>query len=162
MSFVNRRYTKGEPFLSKMVCKRLRGDGKVGGPSLYITLLRAPLARWAIITSRSKKLCVLLLLVTVTFYAFCVFFWYWIGMLPFPLHQSPLSTLFGYYSCDTSRVSVRPMKTFLHDKLKRKFSPGTLWRGICPISWRICKLLAVFIGLVIMGWLNLLTKCMIM
>ena len=76
VSFVNRRYTKGEPFLSKMVCKRLRGDGKVGGPSLYIPLLSAPLARWAIITSRSKKLYVLLLLVTVIFYAFFFFFRY--------------------------------------------------------------------------------------
>ena len=27
MSFVNRRYTKGVPFLSKMVCKRIRGWG---------------------------------------------------------------------------------------------------------------------------------------
>ena len=27
MSFVNRRYTKGEPFLSKMVCKRIMGGG---------------------------------------------------------------------------------------------------------------------------------------
>ena len=25
VSFVNRRYTKGVPFLSKMVCKRIRG-----------------------------------------------------------------------------------------------------------------------------------------
>ena len=41
--------------------------------------------------------------------------------------------------------------------------PWTLvgwWGGICP--WRICKLLAVFISLTIMGWLNLLTKCLIM
>ena len=48
VSFVNRRYTKGEPFLSKMVCKRIRGGGggKVGGPSSYNTLLSAPLAHY--------------------------------------------------------------------------------------------------------------------
>ena len=40
-----------------MVCKRTRGGGKVGGPSSYNTLLSAPLAHWAIITSRSEKLC---------------------------------------------------------------------------------------------------------
>ena len=50
------------------------GGGKVGGASSYNTLLRAPLAHWAIITARSEKLCVLLLLVIVTFYAFCFFF----------------------------------------------------------------------------------------
>ena len=45
VSFVNRRYTKGVPFLSKMVCKKIRGrGGKVGGPSSYNTLLSAPLA----------------------------------------------------------------------------------------------------------------------
>ena len=36
VSFVNRRYTKREPFLSKMVCKRIRG-GEVVDP-LRITL----------------------------------------------------------------------------------------------------------------------------
>ena len=91
VSFVNRRYTKGVPFLSKMVSKRIRGgSGKVGGPSSYNTLLSAPLAHWAIITARSEKLCVLLLLVIVTFYAFC-FPWYSIEMLPFTLHLSPMS-----------------------------------------------------------------------
>ena len=81
-------YTKGEPFLSK----RIRGGGKVGGPSLYNTLLSAPQAHWAIITSRREKLCVLLLLVIITFYAFS-FFSYSIGMHPFSLHLSPLSAL---------------------------------------------------------------------
>ena len=86
-----------------------------------------------------------------------------IGMLPFSLHPSPLSATFDHFSRDTSRVSVRPIKTFLHRKPKRKFFPWTrLWEGICPIFWRICKLLAVFISLAIMGWLNLLTKCLIM
>ena len=37
-----------------------------------------------------EELCVLLLLVIVTFYAFCVFL-YSIGMLPFFLHLSPMS-----------------------------------------------------------------------
>ena len=46
VSFVNRRYTKGVPFLSKMVCKRIRGGGKVSGPSSYNTLLSAPLAHY--------------------------------------------------------------------------------------------------------------------
>ena len=50
VSFVNRRYgyTKGVPFLSKMVCKRIREGGKVGGPSLYNTLLSAPLAHYVL------------------------------------------------------------------------------------------------------------------
>ena len=50
VSFVNRRYTKGVPFLSKMVCKRIRGGGggKVGGPSSYNTLLSAPLAHYVL------------------------------------------------------------------------------------------------------------------
>ena len=109
MSFVNRRYTKGVPFLSKMVCKRVRGGGgggKVGGPSSYNSLLSAPLAHWAIITSRSEKLCVLLLLFIVTFYAFCVFS-YSIGMLPFSLHLSPLWALplFDLYKFDISHVT---------------------------------------------------------
>ena len=32
VSFVNRRYTKGVPFLSKMVCKRIRGGGRLVDP----------------------------------------------------------------------------------------------------------------------------------
>ena len=92
MSFVNRRYTKREPFLLKMACTRITGGGKVGGPSSYNTLLSAPLAHWAIITSCSEKLCVLLLLVIVTFYAFR-FFSYSIAMVLFSLHVSPLSAL---------------------------------------------------------------------
>ena len=92
MPFVNRRYMKGEAFLSKTVCKKIRAGGKVGGPSLYNTLLSASLAHSAIITSRSEKLCVLLLLFIVTFYAFR-FFSYSIGMHPFSLHRSPTSAL---------------------------------------------------------------------
>ena len=45
VSFVNRRYTKGVPFLSKMVCKRIRGrGGRLADPPSYNTLLSAPLA----------------------------------------------------------------------------------------------------------------------
>ena len=82
------------------------GGGKVGGPSSYNTLLNAPLAHWAIITSRSEKLCVLLLLVIVTFFAFGVFS-YSIGMLPFSLHLSPLWALplFDLYKFDISHVT---------------------------------------------------------
>ena len=51
--------------------------GKVGGPSSYNTLLCAPLAHWAIITSRSEKLCVLfcLLLSHLCCLLFLVFNW---------------------------------------------------------------------------------------
>ena len=160
VSFVYRRYTKRVPFLSKIVCKRIRGwgGGKIGGPSSYNTLLSAPPAHWAIITSRSEKLCVL-----ICCFSLPHFILHSIGMLLFSLHPSPLSATFHHFSRDTSHVSVRPIKTFLHDKPKRKFFPWTrLWEGICPIFWRICKLLAVFISLAIMGWLNLLTKCLIM
>ena len=66
--------------------------GKVGGASSYNTLLSVTLAHWAIITSRSEKLCVLLLLFIVTFHVF-FFFSYSIRMLPFSLHLSPLSAL---------------------------------------------------------------------
>ena len=77
--FCQKRYVKGKG----------RWGGKVGGPSSYNTLLSAPLAHWAIITSPSEKLFVLLLLFIVTFYAFR-FFSYSIGMHPF-LHLSPVS-----------------------------------------------------------------------
>ena len=38
VSFVSRRYTKGEPFLSKMVCKRMRGGvgGREGWRTLFV------------------------------------------------------------------------------------------------------------------------------
>ena len=55
-----RKGTKGIPFLSKMVCKRIKGGGgaeRLVDPASYNTLLSAPLAPWAIITSRSEKLC---------------------------------------------------------------------------------------------------------
>ena len=117
---------KGYVFCQKWYVKDK--GGKVGGPSSYNTLLSAPLAHWAIITARSEKLCILLLLVIVTFYAFC-FFSYSIRMHPLSLHQSLVSLFhlhkFAYYSRDTSHVSVRPIKTFLHDKLRRKFFPCT-------------------------------------
>ena len=88
--FVNRRYTKRVRFLSKMVCKRIRGGGgaEVGGPSSYNTLLSAPLAHYG---PQQEAVCSFLLAI-VTFYAFCLFS-YSIGMLPFSLHLSPLSAL---------------------------------------------------------------------
>ena len=37
VSFVDRRYTKGVPFLSKMVCKRIRGgEGWKGWRTLFV------------------------------------------------------------------------------------------------------------------------------
>ena len=165
MSFVNRRCTKGVPFLSKMVCKRIMG----GGGGRLVDPLRITLC-WVlpIITARSEKLCVLLLLFIVTFYAFCVFS-YSIGMLPVSLHLSPLWALplFDLYKFDISHVTHHMSAL---DQLKHSCTinrggrsfPVRRWERICPISWRICKLLAVFIGLAIMGWLNLLTKFLIM
>ena len=145
MSFVNRWYTKRVPFLSKMVYKkRIRGGGggKVGGPSSYNTLLSAPLAHWAIITARSEKLCVRLLLVIVTFFAVCfllfiVFRW----NVPFSLHQSPLSTLSVIFHVKHHVAALDQSK---HSCTTSSF-PVRWWERICPISWRICKLLAVFI-----------------
>ena len=104
VSFVNRRYTKGEPFLSKMVCKRIRG----------VTLC------WVlpIITSRSKKLrgfCCLLL-------SHFILLFNWNASI---FLASKSSVHFGYFSRETSRGSVRPIKTFLHDR----FFPCTLVRG---------------------------------
>ena len=132
MSFVNKRYTKGAPFLLKMVCKRIRGGGERLADPLRITFCWVlPLAHWVIITSRSEKLCVLLLPVIGHFMLFA-FYCIQLECFHFPCIKvlCPLFDRykFGYYSCDTSRVSVRPMKTFLHDKLRRKFSPSTLVR----------------------------------
>ena len=164
MSFVDKRYTKGVPFLSKTVCQRIRGGGwggKVGGPSSNNTLLSAPLAHWAIITSPSERLCVLLLLFIVTFYAFRFFFVFNWNASIF-LASKPHVCSFDQFSHDKSHVNIRPIKTFLHDKPGGSSFPVRWWESICPISCRICKLLAVFISLAIMGWLNLLTKCLIM
>ena len=127
MSFVNRRYTKEVPFLSKMACKRKGGGGggKVGGPSSYNTLLSVPLAHWAIITPRSEKLCVLLLLVIVTFYAFCLFT-YSIGMLPFSLRLYELIN----YHVTRHMSALDQLKTFLYDKPRLKFFPCTLVESV--------------------------------
>ena len=121
VSFVNRRYTKGVPFLSKMVCKRIREGGKVGGPSLYNTLLSAPLAHWAIITSCSEKLCVFLLLVIVTLFPFC-FLSCSIGMLPFSLHLSPPSTLLVIFHVKHHVAAL--------DQLKHSCTMGSF-----PVRW---------------------------
>ena len=158
MLFVNRRYTKGVPFLSKIVCKSKsggegEGGGKVGGASSYNTLLSAPLAHYV----PQREAVWFLLLVIVTFGPFC-FLSCSIGMLPFSLHLSPLSTSSPIFHVKHHVAAL--------DQLKHSCTMGSFpvrwWGGICPISWRICKLLAVFIGLTIMGWLNLLTKCLIM
>ena len=141
---------------------------RLAEPFLFNTLLSAPLAHWAIITSCSEKPCVLLLLFIVTFYAFCVFS-YSIGMLPFSLHLSPLWALplFDLYKFDISHVTHH-MSTL--DQLKHSCTidwggssfPVLVRENLSNISWRICKLLAVFIGLAIMGWLSLLPKFLIM
>ena len=148
---VYERGTKGVSFLSQMVYKRVRGGAKVG--SLRITLC------WVLpyhyVTQRVAVW--FLLLVIVTFYTFC-FLSYSIGMLPFSLYLSPLSTLSFIFHVKHHVAAL--------DQLKHSCTIGSFpvrwWEGICPISWRICKLLAVFISLTIMGWLNLLTKCLIM
>ena len=119
VSFVNRRYgyTKGVPFLSKMVCKRIREGGKVGGPSLYNTLLSAPLAHYVLqreaVCSFAACYCHI-----VSFLLFIVFNW---NASIFLASKSSVHP-FGYFSCETSRGSVRPIKTFLHDR----FFPCTL------------------------------------
>ena len=155
VSFVNRGCTKGVHFLSKMVCKRITGGGKVGRPSSYSTLLSAPpsslrpAARSCVIFAACYCHILSVLL-------FIVFNW---NASIFLASKSSVHS-FTYFSRETSRGSVRPIKTFLHDGFFSLYAPW--WGRICPISWRICKLLAVFIGLTIMGWLNLLTKCLIM
>ena len=122
VSFVNRRYgyTKGVPFLSKMVCKRIREGGKVGGPSLYNTLLSAPLAHYVLqreaVCSFAACYCHI-----VSFLLFIVFNW---NASIFLASKSSVHP-FGYFSRETSRGSVRPIKTFLHDR----FFPCTLVRG---------------------------------
>ena len=101
--------------------------GKVGGPSSNNTLLSAPLAHWAIITSPSERLCVLLLLFIVTFYAFRFFFVFNWNASIF-LASKPHVCSFDQFSHDKSHVNIRPIKTFLHDKPRRKFFPRTLVR----------------------------------
>ena len=134
VSFVNRRYTKGVPFLSKMVCKRIRGWGveRLVDP-LRITLcwvlpwpiglsLR-PAARSCVFFSACycHILCFLL-----------VFVFNWNASIFLAPESSVRSSAFRSsikFSRDTSHVSVRPIKTFLHDKPRRKFIPWTQVRG---------------------------------
>ena len=120
MSFVNRGCTKGVHFLSKMVCKRITGGGKVGRPSSYSTLLSAPpsslrpAARSCVIFAACYCHILSVLL-------FIVFNW---NASIFLASKSSVHP-FGYFSRETSRGSVRPIKTFLHDR----FFPCTLVRG---------------------------------
>ena len=121
-----RKYDKNwETLLAYLPHKRIRGDGKVGGPSSYHTLLSAPLAHWAIITSCSEKLCVLFCLLLSHF--MLLLFSYSIGMLPFSLHQSPLSALSVFIHV-THHMSVldRLKHSCAHDR--RNFFPSTLVR----------------------------------
>ena len=127
VSFVNRRCTKGVPFLSKMVCKRIMGEGgKVGGSSSYNTLLSAPHhygPQREAVCSFAAFYCHIL-----CFLRFFVFNW---NASIFLASKSSVSSaalrpLQGrYFSRDTSHVSVRPIKTFLHDKPRRKIFPCT-------------------------------------
>ena len=120
MSFVNRGCTKGVHFLSKMVCKRITGGGKVGRPSSYSTLLSAPpsslrpAARSCVIFAACYCHILSVLL-------FIVFNW---NASIFLASKSSVHP-FGYFSRETSRGSVRPIKTFLHDR----FFSCTLVRG---------------------------------
>ena len=136
MSFVNRRYTKRVPFLLKMACKRIlwTGGGKGSGPSSYNTLLSAPLAHLGnhyvpqgeAVCSFSACYCHIL-----CFLHFLVFNWN--ASIFLASKSSVRSSIFTksikFRSCDTSRVSLRPIKTFLHDKPRRKFFPWKLVRG---------------------------------
>ena len=101
VSFVNRRYTKGVPFLSKMVCKRIMGGGKVGGSSSYNTLLSAPHhygPQREAVCSFAAFYCHIL-----CFLRFFVFNW----NASFSLHLSPLWALplFDLYKFDISHVT---------------------------------------------------------
>ena len=122
-----RKGTKGVPFLSKMVCKRIKGGGglaeRLVDPASY--LVSAPLAHWAIITSRSEKLCDFCCLLLSHFILFA-FYRVQLECFHFPCIEVLTSVhSCGYFSRETSRGSVRPIKTFLHDR----FFPCTLVRG---------------------------------
>ena len=105
------------------------GGGKVGGPSSYNTLLSAPLAHLGYHYGPQREAVCSFSACYCHIYAVC-FFLYSIGMLPISLHlmSSVGSAALRYFSRDTSHVSVRPIKTFLHDKLRRKFFPCTVER----------------------------------
>ena len=87
-------------------------------------------------------------------------------IVSFSSRQTSLPALkFGNFSRDTSCDSIWPMKSSLHASCWPKALPKARSTGekrICPISWGIFKLLAVFISLAVMGWFNLLTKRLIM
>jgi len=87
-------------------------------------------------------------------------------IVPFSPHPSPLSALSlfhpGNFSRDTSCDSVWPMKSSLPASYVARGAEAEALQGICPISWGIFKLLAIFISLAVMGWFNLLTKRFLM
>ena len=116
---VYERGTKGVSFLSQMVYKRVRGGAKVGGPSSYNTLLSAPLS-----LGHAASSCVIFgacYCHILYFLLFIVFNW---NASIFLVSKSSVHS-FGYFSRETSRGSVRPIKTFLHDG----FFPCTLVRA---------------------------------
>ena len=166
MSFVKRRYTKRVPFLLKMACKRITGGGKVSGPSSYNTLLSAPLAHLGnhyvpqgeAVCSFASCYCHIL-----CFLHFLVFNWN--ASIFLASKSSVRSSIFTKSIIFHVTRHVSALDQLKHScTINRGGSsfPERWWGGICPISRRICKLLAVFTGLTIMGWLNLLTKCLIM
>ena len=112
---------KGYLFCRRWYVKGKGGGGKVCGPSSYNTLLSAPLAHY-----RPQREAVCSFAACYCHILCFLLFSYSIGMHPLSLHQSLLSAL----PRDTSHVSVRPIKTFLHDKPRRKFFPRTLVESV--------------------------------
>ena len=168
VSFVTRRYTKRVPFLLKMVCKGIRGwgggSGKVGGPSSYNTLPSAPLAhlgyhyvpqREAVCSFAACYCHILCFLLSLVFN--------WNAAVY--LASKPDVRSCDQFSRDTSHVSVRPIKTFLHDKPWINQGGSTFpvrWWNLSNFVQNLQTSTAFVISLAIMGWLNILSKCLIM
>ena len=131
--FVNRRYTKGVPFLSKMVCKRI-GGGRLADPLRTEHFAECSSCPFGLSLRPAARSCVFFCCFLLSHFTLFAFSRIQLKCCHFPCIKvlSPLFHLckFGYYSCDTSRVSVRPIKTFLHDKPRRKFFPCTLVRNL--------------------------------
>ena len=153
---------KGYLFCQRWYVKGKGGGGKVCGPSSYNTLLSAPLAHYGqqreAVCSFAACYCHIL--------CFLLFFVFnWNASIVLASKSSVRSSSFT----NSLIIHVTRHMSAL-DQLKHSCTINrggssfpVRWRGgICPISCRICKLLAVLISLAIMGWLNLLTKCLIM